>query len=59
MHTHTHTHVHVSKLNKPLKLTILPQGVVCREVLKHNIFHVFDLSCQSAASFTVSRTVPV
>lgn len=47
------THIGASKLNKPLKLTILPQGVVCREVLKHNIFHVFDLSCQSPASFTV------
>lgn len=47
------THIGASKLNKPLKLTILPQGVVCREVLKHNIFHVSDLSCQSPASFTV------
>lgn len=56
--THAHTPRHVSKLNKPLKLTILPLGVVCREVLKPNIFQVFffDWSCQSAASFAVRCT---
>lgn len=39
---HTHTQTNTSELNKPLKLTQLPPGVICQEVLTFNMFHVFD-----------------
>lgn len=61
-HTHTHKCICVSKLNKPLKLTLLPLGVVCTEELKHNLFHVFfffffDWSCQSAPGCTARSSL--